>query len=90
MMLSYLGVLPTATSAFKKHEESSFHKQVIPLTLLPQQCGDIGEIIDNQVSREKESNREVFLVILRAIQFLARQGLALRVMSNQRVICFNF
>lgn len=78
MMLSYLGVLPTATSAFKKHEESSFHKQVIPLTLLPQQCGDIGEIIDNQVSREKESNREVFLVILRAIQFLARQGLALK------------
>ena len=31
------------------------------LTLLPQQCGDIGEIIDNQASREKESNREVFL-----------------------------
>ena len=38
-----------ATSAFKKHEERSFHNQVISLTLLPQQCGDIGEIIDNQV-----------------------------------------
>ena len=51
---------------------------MISLTFLPQQCGDIGEIIDNQVRREKESNREVFFVILRAIEFLAHQGLALR------------
>ena len=79
--LSHVGTLTgnmLRTSAFKKHEDSASHKQVISVSLLPHQCGDIAEIMSSKVREEKKGNQEMLLVILQAIRYLARQGLALR------------
>ena len=51
---------------------------MITVSLLPQQCGDISEITSSELAKEKQKNREMLLVILRAIHFLARQGWAFR------------
>ena len=67
-----------ATTAFKKHEDSDCHKQAIGLSILPQQCGDIGELMHQHLKDEKKLNRDILLAILRAIRYLSRQGLALR------------
>ena len=67
-----------ATTAFKKHEDSKCHKEMITASLLPQQCGDISEIMSSELAKEKQKNQEMLLVILRAVRFLARQGLAFR------------
>ena len=45
-----------ATSAFNKHEDSACNKQVVTLSLLPQQCRDIGEIMSSQLKDEKKAN----------------------------------
>ena len=69
-----------ATTAFKKHLASECHREATEaLIVLPQQIiGNIGEILSNQHKEEKEINRRVFLIILKNMSFLARQGLALR------------
>ena len=49
-----------ATSAFKKHEDSASHKQVISLSLLPHQCGDIAEIMSSKIREEKRVIKRCF------------------------------
>ena len=67
-----------ATTAFKKHEDSKCHKEMITASLLSQQCGNISEIMSSELGKDKQKKREMHLVIIRAIRFLARQGLAFR------------
>ena len=68
-----------ATTAFKKHQASNCHQEATEaLIILPQQVGDIGEVLAKEHKEEKAVNRKVFLIILQNIAFLARQGLALR------------
>lgn len=64
---------------FKKHEISGCHCEAVDVVItLPRTTRDIGEQLSLQHAKEKESNREVFLKILRSIRYLARQGLPLR------------
>lgn len=68
-----------ATTAFKKHQASDCHREANEaIVLLPQQVGDVGEILSAVYKEEKASNRRVFLTLLQNIRYLARQGLALR------------
>ena len=64
-----------ATRAFKKHEESHFHKlcsSALATTM------DVGDMLNAAAITEKENNRKYMLKVLSSIRFLARQGLALR------------
>ena len=45
---------------------------------IPASTRDVGEMLSSQLAIEKKKNREIFLTILACIQFLGRQGLALR------------
>ena len=46
---------------------------------MPKQIqGDIGEMLNSEHQAEKANNRKMFLLILRSIRYLARQGLPLR------------
>ena len=46
---------------------------------LPKQIqGDIAEMLNREHQAEKANNRKMFLLILRSIRYLARQGLPLR------------
>ena len=68
-----------ATTAFKKHQASQCHREANEvINLLPQQVGDIGELLSQKHSDQKAENRDVFCRILQNLRFLARQGLALR------------
>ena len=51
--------------------------------LLPSQIqGDIGEMCNHNHKEEKKANRNMFMIILKNIRFLARQGLPLRGYNN--------
>ena len=68
-----------ATAMFKKHEVSGCHCEAVDVVItLPRTTRDIGKQLSLQHAREKESNREIFLKILRSIRYLSRQGLPLR------------
>lgn len=67
-----------ATEAFRKHEHSDGHKEAIEVHLLPQQCHDISEVMQKNLREEKQLNRDMLIIILRSVKYLARQGLALR------------
>ena len=46
--------------------------------MLPQQCDDIAETMQQSLRKEKQLNRKMLIIIIRSIKYLARQGLALR------------
>ena len=67
-----------ATTAFKKHQASQCHREANEaINLLPQQEGDIGELLSHKHSDQKAENRDIFYRILQSLRFLAGQGLAL-------------
>ena len=61
------------------HESSSVHKRAVEMIeTLPRTTGDIGEQLSSAYTEEKLRNRAYLLKVFQTIQFLARQGLALR------------
>ena len=68
-----------ATVAFKKHEESSCHREAIEVIItLPATTAHIGVQLSQQHASEMENSHKMLVKILSCIKFLARQGLALR------------
>ena len=69
-----------ATTAFQKHQCSKCHQEAMEALIhLPKQIqGDIAEMLNREHQAEKANNRKMFLLILRSIRYLARQGLPLR------------
>ena len=79
-----------ATSAFKKHQTSSSHREAHEaLVLLPQQiCGDVEELLSQMHSDQKVKKRDVS----KNLRYLSQQGLALRGSHGniQKAIFSNF
>ena len=67
-----------ATIGFRNHESSISHKEALQVSVLPNTCSDIGDMLSKQHADMKKLNRECFLKILSNIQFMARQGLVFR------------
>jgi hypothetical protein len=68
-----------ANAAFKKHLSSVCHKEAVDsLINLPKCTKDVAELQNAEHAREKASNRRMFMLLLRNIRYLARQGLPLR------------
>ena len=64
---------------FASHESSSVHKKAVEvIETLPRTTRDIAEQFCSAHAEEKLRNRAYILKIFQSIQFLARQGLALR------------
>lgn len=65
--------------AFKKHQGCDCHREAVEaLVVLPQCTQDVGELQSAVHQAEKARNREMLLLVLQNIRFLARQGLPLR------------
>ena len=65
--------------AFKKHQGSDCHREAVDaLVVLPRCTKDVGELQSAEHRAEKARNREMLLLVLQNIRFLARQGLPLR------------
>ena len=61
------------------HESSSVHKRAVEvIETLPRTTCDIGEQLSSAHAEEKLRNRAYLSKVFQTIQFLARQGLALR------------
>ena len=70
-----------ATVSFPNHEKSDTHKTAVELVVtLPETTKDVGELLS---SAEKSENRKCLITIAESIQFLARQGIALRGDDNE-------
>ena len=54
-----------AIAAFRKHEQSDCHKEAVETHLLPQQCGDIAERMQESLSEERRVNRAMLFKIIR-------------------------
>ena len=68
-----------ATDCFRRHEKSKCHLESLELMVeLPSSVQDIGEVLSTAHAHGKSTNRKVLLKILQNVQFLARQGIALR------------
>ena len=64
---------------FSKYQSSDCHKEAVEkLETTPETTGHVGDLLNSQFLSDRKENRETFLLILRNIKFLARQGLPLR------------
>ena len=69
----------TKGRGFDRHSQSQFHREAHErLYVIPNQCPDVGEMLNETLSDEKSSNRQALLKILSNVRFLARQALPLR------------
>ena len=70
--------------AFKRHQGSDCHREAVDaLIVLPLCTKDVGELQSQEHEAEKARNREMLLLVLQSVQFLARQGLPLRGDGNE-------
>ena len=68
-----------ATDCFRRHEQSKCHLESMELMVtLPHSVQDIGEVLSSAHAQGKSMNRKTFIKILQNIQYLVRQGIALR------------
>ena len=68
-----------ATVKFSSHERSKCHIEAVQgLYVVPKTTRDVGESLSTLHTKQKRDNRHCFLTIVWNLQFLARQGLALK------------
>ena len=72
-----------ATGNFRVHEESDCHKGYVYQLSPPKTFCYVDESFDKTLICETARNRQIFLTILRNIQFLSGQGLALQESNNE-------
>ena len=65
-----------ALEKFEKHQKSNYHRDAVQL--ITSNTKNVGEMLSESYAQQKVENRQVFMIILSSIRFLARQGLALR------------
>ena len=65
--------------AFNTHEKSGTHKMAVEcLVTLPTSYRKVGEMLSSQYALDKQNNRGYLLKVFQNIQFLSRQGIAMR------------
>ena len=67
-----------ALSLFDEHQAASYHRLAVNYEVIVPQCGDVKEIQNTSSANQMELNRQCLEKIVKTLQFLARQRLALR------------
>ena len=67
-----------ATSRFREHQSSNCHRTAVHYDIVPQTCRNVKELTNESASVTMVTNRRCFIKIIKAIQYLAKQGLAMR------------
>ena len=62
----------------KRHQESKCHRAVVVHEFVIPQCGNVIETANEKEKANMASNRRCFMEILDALQYLGRQGHAIR------------
>ena len=67
-----------ALDSFKEHQKSKSHIAALTFEITIPQCGNIQEMTSEKIKSNMQENRKFLIKIIETIQFLGRQGLALR------------
>ena len=68
-----------ALSRFKEHQTSECHKVAVDFEIvLPKTCGDVIDVTNTIAKETRAQNRHCLAKIIESLQYLARQGLAIR------------
>ena len=68
--------------SFKDHQKSKHHVAALSLEFVVPKCGTVREMTDENLKTKIAENRKSLLKIIETVQFLGRQGLALRGKEN--------
>ena len=67
-----------ATTAFRVHQKSKCHLAALSFEITIPRCGNVIEMSNESMQAGMRENRKYLIKILETLQFLGRQGLALR------------
>ena len=67
-----------APKCFKTHENSKCHKAALTNQVTVPKCGDIAELINKDLVKQRSNERQYLKMATECLQFLGRQGIALR------------
>jgi hypothetical protein len=67
-----------APKCFKAHESSNCHKAALTNQVTVPKCGDVAELINKDLQKQRFDERQYLKVVMECLQFLGRQGIALR------------
>ena len=67
-----------ALDSFKEHQKSKCHIAALTFEITIPQCGNIQEMTSKKIKSNMQENRKCLIKIIKTIQFLGRQGFALR------------
>ena len=71
-----------ARYAFSERQKSKCHLTAVTFEVTVPKCGDVRKIISSDEASRKQFNRHCLMKIIETLQFMARQGLALRGSSD--------
>ena len=67
-----------ARYAFSEHQKSKCHLTAMTFEVTVPKCGDVREMMSREEASRMELNRQCLMKIIETLQFIGRQGLALR------------
>ena len=67
-----------ALVSFRGHQNSSCHKTASSYHLVVPRCADVGELMDNKLTDQRQVERKYLLDVIRCLRYLGRQGIALQ------------
>ena len=67
-----------ATARFRNHEKSNCHKIAVDNVIAPPAVKSVGVMLSEEYRDEIKHNQKMLLTILRGVQHLGRQGLAIK------------
>ena len=67
-----------APKCFNTHETSNCHKAALTNQVTVPKCGDVAELMNKDLAKQRSDERQYLKVVMECLQFLGRQGIALR------------
>ena len=67
-----------ALVSFRGHQNSSCHKTASSYHLVVPRCADVGKLMDNKLTDQRQVERKYLLDVIRCLRYLGRQGIALQ------------
>ena len=64
--------------SFKTHRDSACHEVTTSYPFIISQCQDVGELMNNQQSKKRATERKYLLEVIRCLHYLGRQWIALQ------------
>ena len=71
-----------APKCFYKHQDSACHHASSAYHLVIPSCSNVGEMIDDQLTKRRQIERKYLIDVIKCLRYLARQGIPLQGCDN--------